>query len=175
MTGFVALLRAVNVGGTGMLPMDVLRSLCVELGLENVRTYIQSGNVVFESGMAERALEARLEEALFARMGKHVGVLIRTASALRAIVDANPFPEANPAQVGVVFLREPAPGGLLNGLVVPGREDARPVGREIFVHYPDGMGRSKLKLPPEAAKGTTRNLNTVARLAAMAGDERATR
>ena len=143
--------------------------MCVELGLEKVRTYIQSGNVVFESRFPESILRANLEQALFEKMGKHVGVLIRTASELRAILDANPFPVAKPAQVGVVFLPEPAPGSLLTGWMIPGREELRVIGREIFIHYPDGMGRSKLKLPSRAASGTTRNLNTVAKLAAMAG------
>ena len=169
MTAFVALLRAVNVGGTGALPMGELQSMCVKLGLDNIRTYIQSGNVVFESQMPERILRAKLEQALHERMGKHVTVLIRTASELRATLDANPFPSARPAQVGVVFLPEPAPCSLLTGLVIPGQEELRPMGREIFIHYPDGMGRSKLKLPSQVANGTTRNLNTVSRLAAMAG------
>ena len=169
MTAFVALLRAVNVGGTGMLPMKDLQATCVDLGLEDVQTYIQSGNVVFTSQMRERTLKQKLEHAVSEKMGKDIGVLIRTASELRSILEANPFPTANPARVGVVFLPEPAPSGLLNGLVIPGREELRPIGREIFVHYPDGMGRSKLKLPSRAANGTVRNLNTVAKLAAMSG------
>jgi uncharacterized protein (DUF1697 family) len=169
MTAFVALLRAVNVGGTGTLPMGELQSMCVKVGLDNVRTYIQSGNVVFESQMPERILGAKLEQAISERMGKHVTVLIRTASELRAALDANPFPTAKPAQVGVVFLPEPAPLSLLTGLVIPGREELGLIGREIFIHYPDGIGRSKLKLPSQVANGTTRNLNTVSKLAAMAG------
>jgi uncharacterized protein (DUF1697 family) len=169
MTAFVALLRAVNVGGTGMLPMKELQAICVDLGLEDVRTYIQSGNVVFASQMRDQTLKQKLEHAVSEKMGKHIGVLIRTASELRSILEANPFPAAYPARVGVVFLPEPAPKDLLNGLVIPGREELRPIGREIFVHYPDGMGRSKLKLPSQAANGTIRNLNTVAKLAAMSG------
>jgi uncharacterized protein (DUF1697 family) len=169
MTAFVALLRAVNVGGTGMLPMKELHAMCVELGLEKIRTYIQSGNVVFESRMPERILRANLEQALSEKMGKPATVLIRTASELRAILDANPFPAAKPAQVALVFLPEPGPSSLLTGLAIPGREELRLIGREIFIHYPDGTGRSKLKLPSEAANGTARNLNTVAKLAAMAG------
>jgi uncharacterized protein (DUF1697 family) len=169
MTAFVALLRAVNVGGTGMLPMKDLQAMCVGLGLEKVRTYIQSGNVVFESLMPERILRANLEQALSEKMGKPATVLIRTAAELRATLDANPFPAAKPAQVALVFLPEPAPSNLLTGLAIPGREELRLIGREIFIHYPDGMGRSKLKLPSPAANGTARNLNTVAKLATMAG------
>jgi len=168
MTVFVALLRAVNVGGTGMLPMKELRDLCAELGLQDVRTYIQSGNVVFESRLAEQALMQTLEPAVSAKLGKPAGVVIRTAAELRSALDANPFPSAKPAQVGVVFLPQSPPHGVLTGLPIPGREELRLIGREIFIHYPDGLGRSKLKLPAGAASGTTRNLNTVARLVAMA-------
>ena len=169
MTAFVALLRAVNVGGTGMLPMKELQAICVKLGLEKVQTYIQSGNVVFESRMPERILRENLEQALSEKMGRPATVLIRTASELRAALDANPFPAAKPAQVALVFLPEPGPSDLLTGLAITGREEVRLIGREIFIHYPDGMGRSKLKLPSGAANGTARNLNTVAKLAAMAG------
>jgi uncharacterized protein (DUF1697 family) len=167
MTVFVALLRALNVGGTGILPMKELQALFVATGLTSVRTYIQSGNVVFESGQSEAKLQADLEQALTNKMGRKVGVLIRTASALHATLEANPFPNAPPARVGVVFLPEPAPTNLLAGVKVPGREELHLADREIFIHYPDGMGRSKLKLPPLASRGTTRNLNTVAKLVAM--------
>jgi uncharacterized protein (DUF1697 family) len=167
MAGYVALLRAVNVGGTGILPMKELRALCVELGLENVRTYIQSGNVLFDSQLSEPALMRKLEQAIAEKTGRPVGVLVRTAVALRNILDANPFQDAKPAQVGVVFLPKAVPTKVLDGLVIPGREVVRMIGREVFVHYPDGMGRSRLKLP-FAADGTTRNLNTVAKLLGMA-------
>jgi uncharacterized protein (DUF1697 family) len=106
--------------------------------------------------------------AIAGKIGRPVGVLIRTARQLQATLDANPFPQAQPSQVGVVFLPTPLPAAALDGLVIPGREEVRLVGREAFVHYPDGIGRSKLKLP-FAAQGTTRNLNTVASLLALAG------
>jgi uncharacterized protein (DUF1697 family) len=167
MTVYVALLRAVNVGGSGLFSMNDLRALCVELGFSNVRTYIQSGNVVFDSPGSETVVGTALEGALAAKTGRPVGVLIRTAPELRAVLDANPFRDAKPAQVGVVFLPKPVTSDVVAGLVIPGNEEVRSVGREVFVHYPDGMGRSKLKLR-FAADGTTRNLNTVAKLLAMA-------
>lgn len=166
MTVYVALLRAVNVGGTGLLPMKELAALCVDLGFDNVRTYIQSGNVVFASPLSACEVKAELERALAGKMGARVDVLVRTAAALRSTLDANPFPDAQPAQVGVMFLSEAAPPDVLEGLAIPGREEVRLANREIFIHYPDGMGRSKLKLP-SVAVGTTRNLNTVAKLVAM--------
>jgi uncharacterized protein (DUF1697 family) len=170
MTKYVALLRAVNVGGTGLLPMKQLQALCSGLGLANVRTYIQSGNVRFESPDAEPAVTRMLERAIGEKLGRPVGVLIRTAPELRAILKANPFPNAKPSQIGVIFLPKPAPEDSLDGIVVPGREEVRMIGREVFVHYPDGMGRSKLKLP-FAADGTTRNVNTLTKLLAMASSD----
>src|SRR6202008_63371 len=97
MTVFVAFLRAINVGGTGMLPMKDLAALCTDLGLQDVRTYIQSGNVVFASKLAERKVQAQLEKALAAKMGKKIDVMVRTAAELRSILLGNPFPRAKPA------------------------------------------------------------------------------
>lgn len=94
-----------------MLPMQELRTLCTGLGLTNVRTYIQSGNVVFESRLSEAVLRTKLEAALSDSTGHRVSVMVRTASELRATLDANPFPDARPAQVGVVFLSASVPEG----------------------------------------------------------------
>jgi uncharacterized protein (DUF1697 family) len=168
MTVFVALLRAINVGGTGTLPMKELSALCADLGLKKVRTYIQSGNVIFESLLSEAALRDKLEQALTERMGKRVDVVVRTASDLRSVFEANPFPEAAPAKVAVFFRSDPVPKGLLDKFVIPGGEEVRRGKREIYIHYPNGMGRSKLKLPPSAGVGTVRNMNTVAKLVAIA-------
>jgi uncharacterized protein (DUF1697 family) len=169
MTLYVALLRAVNVGGRGILKMEDLQAVCVACGLENVRTYIQSGNILFDSKRSERSLKQELERVIADKMGRSVGVLIRTAPELRAVLDANPFPKADSSLVGVVFLPKAVPARLLTELALAGPEDVRMIGREIFVHYPDGIGRSKMKLP-FAADGTTRNLRTVAQLIALAGE-----
>jgi uncharacterized protein (DUF1697 family) len=166
MTVFVAFLRAVNVGGTGMLPMKDLAALCAKLGLQDVRTYIQSGNVVFASKLTERKVQALLENGLAERMGKKIDVMVRSAAELRSILAANPFPHGKPAQIGVLFLADHAPKDLMDGLSNPGPEEVKPAGREIYVHYPLGMGRSKLKFPATVVS-TTRNLNTVAKLADM--------
>jgi uncharacterized protein (DUF1697 family) len=167
-TAFVALLRAVNVGGTGKLPMRDLSKLCTSLGFEKVRTYIQSGNVVFQTDLSRRTVATRLEHALHEHIGKPVGVLLRTAAELKTVIDANPFPTANPSRVGVLFPPGPPSDDALTGLVCPGNEQVRQIGQHVFIHYPDGMGRSKLKLPPSLSGGTIRNLNTVRALAAMA-------
>jgi uncharacterized protein (DUF1697 family) len=148
--------------------MKELQALCTNLDLTNVRTYIQSGNVVFESRLSEAVLRSKLEAALSDRIGRRVSVMVRTASELRATLAANPFPDARRAQVGVVFLSATVPEALFAGLARPGGEELHAVKREVFIHYPNGMGRSKLKLPSDVADGTTRNLNTVAKLVAMA-------
>ena len=167
MTVFVALLRAINVGGTGKLSMKELAAVCTNLGLNKVRTHIQSGNVVFESTLSEESVRNKLERALAEQMGKRIDVVVRTASNLRLILEANPFPDAQPAKVAVVFLSGRLPLRLVNDLLIPGREEVRPGKREVYIHYLDGMGRSKLKLPSSMGITTIRNINTVAKLVAM--------
>src|SRR5262249_36195939 len=134
-----------------------------------VRTYILSGNVVFRSKHGMASTQARLAKALAAKMKAPVGVILRTGAELRTTLAANPFTKAEPSRVIVFFYAEAPSRNALDGLVIPGREEVRLVGREIFVHYPDGQGRSKLKVP-QAKAGTGRNLNTIAKLAEMAGD-----
>jgi uncharacterized protein (DUF1697 family) len=163
----IALLRAVNVGGTGKLPMADLRALCEKAGLKDARTYIQSGNVVFTSALAAPAAKTTLERALAVRLGKPCQVLIRSAEELERIVAANPYPEAAPNQLLVVFLDSAPPRTALKDWTIPGRERLALLGRELFIHFPDGMGQSKLKVP-FASEGTGRNLNTVRKLIEMA-------
>ncbi|MBB5571867.1 MULTISPECIES: DUF1697 domain-containing protein [Rhizobium] len=164
---YVALLRAVNVGGTGALPMAELKAVCEEIGFTDVKTYIQSGNVLFRSDRDEAAVQKDLEAALARKMGTSPGVLLRSRQELQAIADGSPFPHAKPNYLLVNFLPEPAPADALEKLVAPGGEEVHVAGREIYVHYPDGSGRSKLRLPALKA-GTSRNLNTVRKLAEMA-------
>ena len=109
MHAYVALLRAVNVGGTGKLPMSDLKALCERAGLLGVRTYIASGNVVFASRMSEAAVKRALEPALEAYAGKPVGVLVRTAAEMARVVADNPFPDASPSRTVAIFLDEPPP------------------------------------------------------------------
>ncbi|NEI73283.1 DUF1697 domain-containing protein [Rhizobium lusitanum] len=167
MTVFVALLRAVNVGGTGTLSMADLKALCEGIGFTDVSTYIQSGNVLFRAGEDETTVRTRLEQALAEKMGKSPGVILRSREALERAAESSPFPHAKPNYLLVTFLPDAAPKDALDKLVAPGGEEVHIAGREIYVHYPDGSGRSKLKLPALKA-GTSRNLNTVRKLAEMA-------
>ena len=163
---FVALLRAVNVGGTGKLPMSELRGLCERLGFGHVRTYIASGNVMFDTDGDEERVQTRLAAGLQEHVGKPVGVMLRTAAQLEAVIAANPYPERASNLVHVLFLNEPPPDDLLLGVSGRGAEEIASRGREVYVHYPHGQGASKLKLPAAAA-GTARNMNTVLKLAEL--------
>jgi len=169
MAAFVALLRAVNVGGTGKLPMSELKAMCEELGFGSVRTYIASGNVVFTSRKSEAAIKAALEKRLEAYAGKPVGVLVRSAEEMARVAAENPFPKAAPNRTVAIFLDGKPPADALAGIRGQKDEEIKPGRREIYVHYGDGMGQSKLVIPAAKA-GTARNLNTVATLAKMAGE-----
>ncbi len=167
MTAFVALLRAVNVGGTGKLPMATLKSLCVDCGFGDVATYIASGNVVFTTRKSEAAVQKALASALAGYAGKPVGVLVRTAAEMAAVLARNPFAQAPANRVVAIFLDAPPPADCLTRASGVRDEQFALGTREIYVHYGDGMADSRLKIPAAAA-GTARNLNTVAKLAQMA-------
>ena len=169
MTTFVALLRAVNVGGTGQLPMEDLRAMCTEAGFSKVRTFIASGNIIFGCRKSEAQVKAILEARLEDYAGKKMGVFVRTAAELAAVVANNPFPDAPANRTYAFFLDAPPPRDAIDH--VAGRKDERiALGiREIYVHYGEGMGKSKLRIPA-AVLGTARNMNTVAKLAELAAE-----
>jgi uncharacterized protein (DUF1697 family) len=166
---WVALLRAVNVGGTGKLPMSELKAMCEALGFASVKTYIASGNVVFQSGKSEAAIKAALEKRLEAYAGKPVGVLIRTATEMAQVATENPFPKLAPNRTVAVFLDRAPAADALEDIRGQKNEKIRLGRREIYVHYGEGMGTSKLVIPAAKA-GTARNMNTVATLAKMAAE-----
>lgn len=171
MRTLVALLRAVNVGGTGTLPMAELRSMAQEAGFTDVRTYIQSGNLIFSSSDALPAITQMLEKRLEGHVGKPVGVLLRTATEMRDVLDANPFRDADPGKVCVLFLDASPPPDTAETARGRADEEIALGQREVFIHYPSGMGRTTLRLPARSimSGGTTRNINTVAKLVEMAG------
>ncbi len=169
MTVFVILLRAVNVGGTGKIAMGDLKRLCEQAEFRNVRTYIASGNVVAERDGAEGKAKAVFEAELRAYVGKPVGVIVRTAAEMAKVVADNPFPHRSASQTVAIVLDDPPPPAALKDIKGQTNEEVRLGVREIYVHYPDGIGRSKLRIPA-AGDGTARNMNTVAKLAQMAGE-----
>lgn len=169
MAAFVALLRAVNVGGTGKLPMTELKAMCEELGFGAVRTYIASGNVVFTSRKSESAIKAVFEKRLHAYAGAPVGVLVRSAAAIAEVLADNPFPKMAPNRTVAIFLDKTPPADTLAGIRGQKDEEVKLGRREIYVYYGDGMGTSKLVIPA-AKTGTARNMNTIATLAKMAAE-----
>jgi uncharacterized protein (DUF1697 family) len=168
MTTFVALLRAVNVGGRGKLAMSDLKALCEAAGLAQVRTYIASGNVLFESDRAEAEIKTVIEAALAAHAGRPAQVAVRTGAEMAGVVADNPFPGRAPNRTVAIFLDAPPPSDALTGATGRNGEEIALGRREIYVHYGDGMADSKLRIPA-ARSGTARNLNTIAKLAEMAG------
>jgi len=167
MTSYIGLLRAVNVGGTGKLAMTDLKSLCETAGFDCVRTYIASGNVIFESRLGEEAVKKILEERLLELAGKPVGVMVRTAAEMAEVLKRNPFPGAPGNRTMAIFLDASPPANALDQISGRVNEEVRLGRREIYVLYDENMGRSKLKIPA-AKTGTARNMNTVSKLAEMA-------
>jgi uncharacterized protein (DUF1697 family) len=169
MSTHVALLRGINVGGRTKVPMKELRALFETMGFTNVTTYVQSGNVVFDATAAPKAgaIQARIAEAF----GFDVAVVLRTAKELAAVMAANPFP-ADAAKVHVVFLHKaPVPSAFakVDAAVFAPEEFA--LGRkELYLHLPNGVGRSKLaaalvrQAPPEATMRNWRTVETLVEL-----------
>lgn len=164
---YVALLRAVNVGGTGKLPMVELKRMCEAAGFLSVRTYIASGNVIFQSAKTEAQVKSALEADLTAYAGKPVGVLVRTAAEMAAVLAHNPFQQMPGNRTVAYFLDAKPSADALQTVTNQSSEQLRLGQREIYAYYPDGMGDSKLKIPV-AKNGTARNMNTIAKLAEMA-------
>jgi len=166
---YIALLRAVNVGGTGKLPMADLRAMCEALGFQDVRTYIASGNVVFRTSLSAAKAKAALEDALRDYAGKPVGAIVRTAQEMAAALAANPFADAAPNRAVLIFLDAPPPADALDAVKHRKDEQIALGAREIYVHYGAGMAESRLVVPAAKA-GTARNLNTVAKLIELAAE-----
>ncbi|MGP3951902.1 DUF1697 domain-containing protein [Streptomyces sp. 7N604] len=176
MTTYVALLRGINVGGHKKVPMAALRELLGGLGYGDVRTLLQSGNAVFSRDEQDPGgVAAELERALADRFGFEVACVVLSAAELRAVVERNPFPPSSfePAKFLVTFLSGPVDPGRLSGIdpeaYLP--DEFRLGEREIFLHCPNGIGRSKLAEVLANAKlgvtATARNWNTVTKLLAM--------
>lgn len=164
MQAYIALLRAVNVMGTGKLPMTELKAMCESLGFKSVRTWIASGNVVFQSSKSEAKVKAILEAAIAARIGRPVGVLVRTAAEMAQVHAANPFPGTPNDRTVAFFLDKAPPADALQTVSGQAGEQLRLGRREIYVYFADGFADSRLKIPA-AKTGTARNMNTIAKLA----------
>jgi uncharacterized protein (DUF1697 family) len=157
----------VNVGGTGALPMAELKALCVKAGFTRVETYIASGNVLFNTSAGPAKVKAELESRLLDYAGKPIGVVLRSDAEIAAVLRDNPFAKMEPRLTHAFFLDAPPLDQALKQISGRADEELRLGVREIYVYYPSGMGRSKLKIPA-ARLGTARNMNTVAKLVQLA-------
>ena len=175
MTSYVALLRGINVGGSNKVPMADLRVMFAANGFADAQTYIQSGNVVFSATATEAALVHTLEDAVAKTFSLQIPVLVRSKAQLAAVLAADPFAEAVSTMAHVAFLSAKPPAKAIAGL----DPDRSPpdvfmvAGREVYLHYPNGSGRSKLTGDYlERVLGvrvTVRNRNTVFKLLSLMG------
>ena len=170
MTSYVALLRGVNLMGGTVLRMADLKALADELGFTSVRTFIASGNLLFETAKGEASVKAALEAAVKSHMSREVGVMVRTAAEMEQVLAANPFAGEPGNRVVAIFLDEAPAADALEAAKNIADERMALGTREIYVHYPSGQGQSKLAIPA-AARGTARNMNTVAKLAELAREK----
>lgn len=176
MTVMVALLRGVNVGGKGKLPMADLRAIAADLGYGDIATYIQSGNLVLSTSQRAAVVEGELAAAIASSSSVRPAVMVRTRSQLAKVVEGNPFLRRgeDPGHAHVVFADGPAEA-LVAKLDLPGYapEEAVAVGTALYLFLPNGVGRSPLATDvarQTGAVGTQRNWRTVTRLLAMADD-----
>jgi uncharacterized protein (DUF1697 family) len=174
---YAALLRAVNLPSHGKVGMASLRACCEGAGLTEVRTLLQSGNVVFESAARKpQALESLLEKVAAKELGVTTEFFVRTGKDLARILAENPFPRMakdDPGHLLVLFLKDRVTAAKVADLqkAIRDRELVRGEGREVYIAYPEGVGRSRLTMPMIEKKlgtrGTGRNWNTVGKLAAL--------
>ena len=176
MPTYVALLRGINVGGHRLIRMADLRDMIAAAGGRDVATYIQSGNAVFtHAGRAAAKVAADVAREIERAAGFAVSVVVRTAPELAAVIADNPFARADPDHLHVQFLASRPAAGSLAALSPAAFAPERYVlhGREVYMHLPSGLGRSKLagafaKVKPVAALATARNWRTVLELDRMA-------
>ena len=172
---YITLLRGINVGGHNKLPMKELRTLLTNLGLQNVQTYIASGNVVFQAEVRDTAeLATKISAAINGQFGFEPRILILTEEEMVAAVQANPYPEAEPEPktLHLYFLADDPKTPNLDALTTLRKENERfqLIGRVFYLHAPDGIGRSKIAEKAERHLGvptTARNWRTVSKILTM--------
>jgi uncharacterized protein (DUF1697 family) len=177
MTSYVALLRAVNIAGGSVVAMSDLRRLLTDLGFNDARSLLQSGNLAFKANATEAAkLESRLEAETEKRLGLKTAYFVRTHEDMEAVVAGNPYPteaQRDPGHLVVVFLKEAPKAGAVEVLraAIKGPEVVQAKGRHAYIYYPNGIGHSRLTGAVIDSRlgtqGTGRNWNTVLKLAAL--------
>jgi uncharacterized protein (DUF1697 family) len=174
----ISMLRGVNVGGHNKIKMDELRVLYASLKFEDPRTYVQSGNVIFRTRAKNSpALAKKIQNAIERKFGFRPEVIIRTTEELRNAIRASPFSSQRslePGKILVTFLAgEPGPSAQATLLTLKAYpEELHLKGRELYIYFPDGAGRSKLPWSKVEklfqTTGTARNWNSVTKMLAMA-------
>lgn len=160
---YIAFLRAVNVGGTGKLPMTTLKGMCKTIGFSDIKTYIASGNLVFTSEESKKYVKEALEAELREYAEKDIGVIIRTAGELKKVLEQNPFPNKKPNHTIALFLEKKPSEDELDKVTGQADEKLELGHREIYVYYESGIAGSKLKFPAQKI-GTARNINTIRKM-----------
>ena len=176
----ISFLRGINVGGHKKIKMAELRALYESLGFHRTRTLLQSGNAVFATEERDlAAVQGKIESGIHSEFAFDVRVIMRTADEFAALLDRHPFSAdqlRDPAKLAVVFLSDAPASNALNDLIEsnPGRETVHASGRELFIHYPDGMARSKLNNQQIERKlgliSSARNWNTCQRILKLLGE-----
>lgn len=166
MTAYVALLRAVNVSGTGKLPMSDLKAMGEACGFDQCRTFIASGNLLFASGLGEAEVQKRIAGRIEEYFGKPVPVHVRSAAEMAEAVAGNPFASEPGNRVVALFTGEKPTEGAIDAATGINGERLALGPRLIYICYGDGMADSKLKMPA-MRDGTARNMNSVAKMAEM--------
>jgi len=163
---YVAFLRGINLGPTNKISMPALRELATDLGYTDVRSYINSGNLIFSSTKTAATLEREISDAIKTTIGHSIDVAVRTPAQLKKVVANNPYPDGDPSQVTVAFLTK-ASGPDAKEKVAAIAKDYEPftfAGKEVYVHYSHGLGTSKLAERFSSIIGvsaTVRNIRTV--------------
>ncbi|MGA3212491.1 MAG: DUF1697 domain-containing protein [Terriglobales bacterium] len=179
MSTYVALLRGVNVSGV-VLKMDRVRELWAGLGFKEVRTYLQSGNVIFLAADPPAKWLTAIEKKIADTMGRQVAVIVRTPADLKSVIEKNPYKARTgiePSRLAVAFLNGIPLKNAAQGLerFCSGGEEFHVAGREIFLYCPNGLGSTKLTNnaieKALAVKATSRNWNTINKLHELASPE----
>lgn len=177
MTKHIALVRGINVGGKNMVKMADLKAMLTDLGLDEPRTLLQSGNMVFRSsGLSPRELEEKIEDAAKKTLGLSALFYVRTAAEWDEVIAGNPFAEEakkDPGHLLVHFFKSELDGKAVTAVAdaIKGPEKVKAIGRHLYVVYPDGIGTSTIGKTPGwnklTAEGSGRNWNTILKLAAL--------
>ena len=169
MTAYVALIRAVNISGTGKLPKDQLKAMGEACGFRAVHTFIASGNMLFASDLAEDEVRGLIGGRIADHFAKPVPVYVRSAAEMAEVAADNPFADDKPNRAFAYFIDEELSQAMLHAARDVNGERLALGPRCIYISYGDGIGKTRLKLPA-VKQGTARNMNSVARIAALLAD-----